>query len=143
VHRRIYHGGDVNGFSSHAAYYPGEDLAVVVLSNTRSTAARRLEHEIARRVLDIPDAAPVTAAEGAAFIGTFQRGTLRLSVIAEDGELWLVQGNVQLRILSLGEGVYGVDQRPELRLTFVLGDDEAESLLLHQSGQAHELQREG
>jgi D-alanyl-D-alanine carboxypeptidase len=143
VHRRIYHGGDVNGFSSHAAYYPGEDLAVVVQSNTRSPAARRLEHAIASRVLEIPAAPPVTATEGAAFIGTFQCGSLRLSVIAVDGELWLVQGNVQLRILSLGDGAYGVEERPELRLTFVLAEGEAETMVLNQSGQAHEFQREG
>jgi len=50
---RIHHGGDVNGFSGHAAYYPERDVTVVVLTNTRSPAARRIEQEIARRLLGV------------------------------------------------------------------------------------------
>jgi CubicO group peptidase (beta-lactamase class C family) len=33
-HRRIAHGGGINGFVTMLAYYPDDDLAVVVLSNT-------------------------------------------------------------------------------------------------------------
>jgi D-alanyl-D-alanine carboxypeptidase len=54
-HPRIHHGGDVNGYSGHAAHYPGEDVTVVVLTNTRGTAARRIEQRIARRLLGIAD----------------------------------------------------------------------------------------
>jgi D-alanyl-D-alanine carboxypeptidase len=67
-HRRVHHGGDVNGFSGHAAYYPDHDLTVVVLSNTRGPAARQIEAQIARRALGIPETPGVPAA---------QRGTAR------------------------------------------------------------------
>jgi CubicO group peptidase (beta-lactamase class C family) len=50
-HRRIHHGGVANGFASHAAYYPDLDLAVVVLTNTRSAAAPRIEEQVARLFL--------------------------------------------------------------------------------------------
>jgi D-alanyl-D-alanine carboxypeptidase len=53
THRRVHHGGDANGFSAHAAHYPDHDVTVVVLSNTRGPAARGLEQQIARRMLDI------------------------------------------------------------------------------------------
>jgi D-alanyl-D-alanine carboxypeptidase len=49
--RRLHHGGVANGFAGHAAHYPDEDLTVVVLSNTRSMEAQRLEAEITRRLL--------------------------------------------------------------------------------------------
>jgi CubicO group peptidase (beta-lactamase class C family) len=50
-YRRIHHGGVANGFSSHAAYYPDLDLAVVVLTNTRAPAARRIEDQVTRLFL--------------------------------------------------------------------------------------------
>jgi D-alanyl-D-alanine carboxypeptidase len=53
-HTRLHHGGVVNGFAGHAAYYPDDDLTVVVLTNTRSGEAQRLELEIARRLLGLP-----------------------------------------------------------------------------------------
>jgi NADPH:quinone reductase-like Zn-dependent oxidoreductase/CubicO group peptidase (beta-lactamase class C family) len=60
-HRRIHHGGVANGFASHAAYYPDLDLAVVVLTNTRSAAAPRIEEQIAR--LFLGGETPATGAE--------------------------------------------------------------------------------
>jgi D-alanyl-D-alanine carboxypeptidase len=51
-HPRIYHGGDANGFSAHAAYYLDQDLAVVVLTNTRGPTARELEARLARLFID-------------------------------------------------------------------------------------------
>jgi D-alanyl-D-alanine carboxypeptidase len=53
-HTRVHHGGVVNGFSGHVAHYPDQDVTVVVLTNTRSGAAQRLESEIAHRLLGVP-----------------------------------------------------------------------------------------
>jgi len=51
-HARIHHGGVVNGFSGHAAHYTTADITVVVLTNTRGLAGRRIKEQIARRVLE-------------------------------------------------------------------------------------------
>jgi CubicO group peptidase (beta-lactamase class C family) len=60
-HRRIRHGGVANGFASHVAYYPDLDLAVVVLTNTCSAAAPRIEEQVARWFLG--SETPATGAE--------------------------------------------------------------------------------
>jgi D-alanyl-D-alanine carboxypeptidase len=51
-HARVHHGGVVNGFSGHAAHYTTADVTVVVLTNTRGLAGRRIEEQIARRLLE-------------------------------------------------------------------------------------------
>lgn len=48
---RIHHGGIVNGFSGHAAYYADEEITVVVLTNTRSPASRIVEGQIAMSLM--------------------------------------------------------------------------------------------
>jgi D-alanyl-D-alanine carboxypeptidase len=51
-HARVHHGGVVNGFSGHAAHYTKADVTVVILTNTRGLAGRRIEEQVARHVLD-------------------------------------------------------------------------------------------
>lgn len=46
---RVWHAGDIDGFSSWAAYYPAEQLSVVILQNSQS--ADRNEAEIEQIVL--------------------------------------------------------------------------------------------
>jgi D-alanyl-D-alanine carboxypeptidase len=46
--RRVFQGGDVNGFSAHVAHYIDLDITVAVLTNTRSPAARFVEQKIAK-----------------------------------------------------------------------------------------------
>lgn len=53
-HRRIAHGGGINGFLSHAAYYPSDSLTVVVLANTAPSRVDLIARNIARIVLGLP-----------------------------------------------------------------------------------------
>jgi D-alanyl-D-alanine carboxypeptidase len=57
-HRRIAHGGGINGFLTHAAYYPGDSLIVVVLANTSPVPLDLIARNIARIVLGLPLDAP-------------------------------------------------------------------------------------
>ncbi len=141
AHRRIYHGGDVNGFSGFASVYPDADLVIVAFSNTRGPAAQRLEFEIARRLLEIPPPAPVSADHGHALMGGFERGTLRLEVTLANDAVWLRQGEQQSRLLDMGDGVYSAEGRPELRLTFRFQSGKAQAMVIHQGGQEHVLSR--
>jgi len=38
THKRIWHNGGIPGFSAHLAYYPADDICVVVISNTGANA---------------------------------------------------------------------------------------------------------
>lgn len=53
---RIWHSGDIDGFSTWAAYYPEERLSIVILQNSQS--ADRGDAEIERLVLDALGAKP-------------------------------------------------------------------------------------
>ncbi len=55
-HRRIAHGGGINGFVTMASRYPDDDLSVVVLTNTAGSTAAQLEERIARAALELPEA---------------------------------------------------------------------------------------
>ncbi|HJO03367.1 MAG TPA: serine hydrolase domain-containing protein [Acidobacteriota bacterium] len=55
-HRRIAHGGGINGFVTMAARYPDDDLNVIVLTNTPGPTASDLEQRIARAALGLPEA---------------------------------------------------------------------------------------
>ncbi len=96
--RKIAHAGDIDGFSGYMAYYPDDDVSIVVLANTRDVApsAVGLEQKIARIVFDAPRPAPtdepLTDAEVANLAGDYAVGRMRIGidligVIEQDGGL--------------------------------------------------------
>jgi CubicO group peptidase (beta-lactamase class C family) len=57
-HPCFKHGGGIPGFSTQLAYYPNDDLTVVVLMNTEGPEPEILEERIARFALGLPDRVP-------------------------------------------------------------------------------------
>ena len=53
-HRRIHHGGGINGFISELAYYPNDSLTVVVLANTSPAPSDQIAENLARFALGMP-----------------------------------------------------------------------------------------
>ena len=58
AHRRIHHGGGINGFISELAYYPDDSLTVVVLSNTAPAPSEQIAENLARAAFGMPFAGP-------------------------------------------------------------------------------------
>ncbi|MGH7720140.1 MAG: serine hydrolase domain-containing protein [Gemmatimonadaceae bacterium] len=56
-HRKVGHGGGINGFVSQLALYPADSLAIAVLVNTEGQTAGRLERHIAHLALGIRERA--------------------------------------------------------------------------------------
>ena len=54
THRRIHHGGGINGFISELAYYPDDSLTVVVLSNTAPAPSDEVADNLARVAFGMP-----------------------------------------------------------------------------------------
>ena len=54
THRRIHHGGGINGFISELAYYPDDSLTVVVLSNTVPAPSEQVADNLARVAFGMP-----------------------------------------------------------------------------------------
>ncbi len=94
-HRKISHGGGINGFLSQLSWYPDDDLIVAVLSNSTSAEPAALEARIARAVLGVPepDHAEVTLEpdELKRYAGSYDFGRNPITVVARDGRL-LVAG---------------------------------------------------
>ncbi len=53
-HRRVAHGGGINGFTTMLARYPDDELAIVVLTNTPGPTARQIEQRLAHQTLGLP-----------------------------------------------------------------------------------------
>ncbi|MEP7304379.1 MAG: serine hydrolase domain-containing protein [Acidobacteriota bacterium] len=58
AHRKWFHSGRINGFRSLLALYPDVPAIVAVLCNTGAAEVERLESQLARAALALPDAVP-------------------------------------------------------------------------------------
>jgi hypothetical protein len=115
--RVISHGGGINGFLSHAEYYPAEDLTVVVLFNTAGPVNPQA---VAREIVDAvlgKSPAPDRPYDGdlSAFVGSYSgRGRGRpteIKVEARCAELHVIRGTgpsaTDERLNYLGDDVFG------------------------------------
>lgn len=156
-HRRIAHGGGINGFSSMLAHYPGEagpddDLTVAVLANSDAAPTGRVEETLARAALGIPEPEvadlPVPADLGRRVTGRYLiGGELPAEIRSRDGTLFAqAEGQREWRMLYQGTretdagraAVFRAEFDPgAVRLDFLLsGDPGAPSpaFVLHQGG---------
>ena len=77
-HRKIEHGGDINGFRAQLSYYPDNNLTVIVLCNLGSAPRAQLESQVSRLMLGIPeiviDEVHVSEDSLAIYTGTYKWG---------------------------------------------------------------------
>jgi CubicO group peptidase (beta-lactamase class C family) len=77
-HRKFSHSGEIYGFHSNHAYYPDDDLTIVVLANRKGLMPSpvSLEHRLARIVLGLPSPptrpVPMSAQELARYTGHYE-----------------------------------------------------------------------
>jgi D-alanyl-D-alanine carboxypeptidase len=119
-HRKISHSGDIWGFAADHAYYPDDDVTIVVLSNRQADAPSvvSLEQKIAREVFGIAQPEildlPVSAEDIARFAGNYKLhpfifGPPVYGFVGQDGKLFLKFGGVEqegpmIPLLSQGDG---------------------------------------
>jgi len=111
-HRRIAHGGGINGFISQLAYYPNDTLTIAVLANTAPAPSDQIAENIARAAFGMPMRGapqppadlPIPAAERSLLAGSYRLvwpdGARRPTRIFSNGEQLMIQ----------------VEQQPALRL---------------------------
>lgn len=107
THRRIHHGGGINGFISELAYYPDDSLTVVVLSNTAPAPSDQVAENLARVAFGMPFMTappppadlPISADEVARLAGdylvTFPDGSRRSARISAEGARLMLQVETQ------------------------------------------------
>ena len=101
-HRRIHHGGGINGFISELAHYPADSLTIVVLSNTSPAPTNQVADNLARIAFGMPIATPaapadlpIAADERTRLTGnyrvTWPDGSKRPARVYADGERLMIQ----------------------------------------------------
>lgn len=104
-HRRIWHPGDIFGFSSQYAYYPDDDLTIVILTNSQNSTVppTSLERKIIRAVFGIPKPALVDLAVAPALanavtgeyeVGDMRFGFDRVAFAYDHGTLEMALGGI-------------------------------------------------
>jgi D-alanyl-D-alanine carboxypeptidase len=141
----ISHGGGINGFTSQGYWVPEQQLIVVVLTNNDTSTPDELSRRLTRAVLGIPeDPAPVRVtlapAERARFVGTYTLtiggAQPRFTVLEMGAGLGgQLEGQGASPIHYLGNGTFGVDFDPAVRLTFEPATGVATGFTLLQGGQ--------
>ena len=112
THRRVHHGGGINGFISELAYYPNDSLTIVVLANTAPAPSEQIAQAIARVAFGMP---PATGPERPADLpipaDEITRLTGNYAVIWPDGS------RRSTRVFANGDRLMlQIEGQPELRL---------------------------
>ena len=116
-HRRIQHGGGINGFISSLAHYPNDSLTIVVLANTAPAPSDQLADEIARIVFGMPARTaparpadlPIAADESARLAGNYRLywpdgGRRPTRIYVENNQLMIqIEGQPALKMLKQAE----------------------------------------
>jgi CubicO group peptidase (beta-lactamase class C family) len=152
-HRKVSHGGGINGFTTDLAYYPDDTLHVVVLANTSASNPGRLADKIARVALSLPLLTPpvgvaLAGAERSRYVGNYtltapsgQKAPLR--VFEQGGALMAqIAGQTQGRLIALGNHGFVMQEDPDVRITFVVSGDRATKLTMAQPGSTMEATRD-
>ena len=135
-HRRVGHGGGINGFISELHHYPDDSLVTVVLTNTGALTAVQLERLIARRALGIKDlpAVPIAASALERLVGEYAVGSTPVRVFVENGRLRVQQqGNPAFGLKHVGGERFVRDDNDDVQFEFPAGAP-APSMVRHQSG---------
>ncbi len=145
-HAKISHGGGINGFNTTLAYYPDDDVTIVVLANTEGANPGRVERLIAQAVLDLPEPEvadlPIPAEEIARNVGTYALGNLLLEVSEDEGRLVMqTTGQEALRLLYQGDHRFIASDDEEISVVFAADGEVAEQLTVFQGGGVYEAQR--
>jgi CubicO group peptidase (beta-lactamase class C family) len=152
-HRKVSHGGGINGFITDLAYYPDDTLHVVVLANTSPSNPGRLADQIARVALGLPLVTPpvgvaLAGSERTRYVGNYtltapsgQKAPLR---VFEQGGVLMAQiaGQTTGRLIALGNHAFVLQEDPEVRLTFAVSGDRATKVTMAQPGATMEAVRD-
>jgi len=163
AHVRIGQHGSLFGYSGSLYAFPGDDLTIVVLSNTEGQNAYAVTRALARAVLGLsplPVVAPgaeshladaaVTPEERSSLNGTYVLKLDRLNpglhdsyaqyrrtyrVFDENGRLMIqTLGEGPERLLKQDDGSFGVRSAPRSRFTFEKAQGKAVKLLMDSQG---------
>jgi hypothetical protein len=106
-HPEIFHGGDIVGFNAFLAWYPADDVSVVVLGNADALQLYNgnLARRLARRLFAVPAPAStgvlIPAEDRSRYSGTFRAGATAIQVRADSARVVATSATVwQLAVVA-------------------------------------------
>jgi len=141
-HQQYMHNGGILGFSSHYAYYPDDELGIVVLTNTSGGAVTDLERRIAEIIFDIgpePEPREIPPEDVSRLVGEYRLSEqcdvfCDFSITGSEAQLQLKLGGALLASLpgmplrSLG-GNRIVATTPAFSIVLELGSDGSQGVV--------------
>lgn len=146
---RLAHNGRIDGFSATIARYPESQTTIIALSNLETSSINYISHDLAAIVFGEPYELPkqrqaikLDPAIYQAYVGKYQfMPEMSLTITAEEQKIFAqLTGQSRYEIFPETETVFFY-RVVEAQLTFVMNKDRAVSVILQQSGQAHEAVR--
>jgi CubicO group peptidase (beta-lactamase class C family) len=138
-HRKISHGGDIWGYSANHAFYPDEDITIIILTNNQADAPvpSSMEQKIARVVFGIPqpeikdlavNEKDLTRYAGNYYLHPYLFGMKRMGFIGQEGKLYIRFGGTDVEgpmvpLLAQGDGIFRAIFDDEWVFQFILDED--------------------
>ena len=133
-HRKVSHGGGINGFRAQLSWYPDDELIVAVLTNSGSANPGPLETRVARLVLGLeaPLREPVelSATELKRYAGLYNAGRNMLPIMLQDGALTMFG----TKLVPIGDHRFVSENDPDRVVTFEVEGDEVVGFEMNREG---------
>jgi D-alanyl-D-alanine carboxypeptidase len=138
-HRKLGHGGGINGFSTMIARYPDDRLAVIVLSNTAGANVGSVESRIAKVMLGIEDrpAADLPTEEALLrpLVGSYIWLEQRVEITSQDNRLTMkLPGKQRDRLKYQGDQTFVSSDDADVRVKFTVQEGKAVEIELDVRG---------
>lgn len=142
-HRKIHHGGGINGFSSYLAHYPAESLTIAVLTNSDGGDPAAIEDALARTIFGLPFEVvadlPLTDEAMRRYVGRYVlisgSEELPIRVYVEEGHLMVqAEGQSPNRLRYQGDDVFVPGSSGAVRVVFHGDGRQADRVVLYQGG---------
>ena len=148
-HKKISHSGEIWGYKSNHAYYPDEDITIIMLANRQSSAPAlpSIETKVARVLFGIPQPEIQNLVQseeilqqyaGDYGLHPFILGDDTYGFIANEGKLFIRFGGIRaegpmIPLLAQGNGLFRAIFDDEWTFQFISrpGKDKADSLIAH------------
>ena len=138
-HRKIEHGGTINGFRAQLSAYPDDGLTVTVLCNLNSAPQAQLESQISRLMLGIPETQVqeihLSEAELQLYTGTYKWCSTMapdpFPVLLSDSKLRIVTRPLS----AIGNHTFVFSTDPYYTVTFTVKDGKSISFRAEREGQ--------
>lgn len=135
--QKVAHNGAMPGFSASAAYYPDDELTIVVLTNRGNVRTEAIERRLARLALGMPEpdyaGRELPPEARGRYPGSYDIGVFTIRVTDREGRFWLEmpRPGPTTPLRYVGNGLFVSDTDPDAyQLAFAEGEGPASEVTL-------------